>query len=277
MYSAGISKNLLILGIPISKISREELFILLSKNVKSSNSAPLFIATVNPSFIVKSKKDKEFEKILTSKTSINTPDGVGVQLAADYLDIYNKSNILVKFLGGLSLGLNKTLLGKEFNELPDKITGVELTEELLNLCQKENKRVLIVHRPDGLTSTVEVTRYLGTKYPNLSFDIKEAKPEELQKLPKSTKCDVLLCAIGEVAQEVFITRNIGTLKPKVAIGIGGTFDVLVSSGRLSPNFNYDKYGLSWLLRLLRNPNRYKKIITSVIVFPILVFLDSVRN
>lgn len=270
-------KNLLILGIPISKISRQHLSNLLVKQLKSLNSDPLFIATVNPSFIVKAQKNKSFKKILTTKTNINTPDGVGIQIAADYLNLYGEKWVLRKFFGGILLGLSKTLGRGNFKILPFKITGVDLTKELLKICQKQNKSVLVVHRPDGLTSTTKVKNYLHDKYPRLNFDIKEVKTEDIKSTLIGHKCDVLLCALGEIKQEMFIDRNLSIIKPKVAIGIGGTFDVLVSNARPSSKINYDMYGLSWLLRLSQNPNRYKKILNSVILFPILVFTNSLRN
>jgi len=269
--------NIKILGIPVSTLNKKTVFFMLEKKLLSHTTDSMFVATINPSFIVKSQSKKEFKNLLINKTQLNVPDGIGIQLAGEYLKRYSSKNLLLKIFGGGFLGFSNTLFNKSFNVIPQKITGVELTSYLLSVCQRESKRVLFIHRSDGLTPVKTIKSFVKSKYPNLTFDIREVKLSEYKKPLNVSKYDLLLCGLGEIKQEIFISNNIGLIKPNIAIGIGGTFDVLTSNGIDDPVTFLDSYGLSWLERLIKNPRRIKKIITSVIIFPILIFVDSVLN
>ncbi|MFH1408034.1 MAG: hypothetical protein ABIG91_03320, partial [Patescibacteria group bacterium] len=107
-----------ILGIRLHKISRPDL----EKEIVSALSAKgrpvLFIATINPSFIMRAQKDEAFKDILNKKTTINVADGVGLKLADKNLEI---------------------------------ITGVKITSILLSYAEKLGKSVLVVTKKDSLT------------------------------------------------------------------------------------------------------------------------------
>ena len=75
---------------------------------KLINSEKEFIVTANPEILTMGDKDKEFDKILLDKNTTIIPDGIGVIKGAEML------------------GIN----------IPERITGVELTLELIKLCDK---------------------------------------------------------------------------------------------------------------------------------------------
>lgn len=268
-------KKLSILQVPISTISKKDIKGLLKK-VIVSKSETLFIATVNPSFIVKAQKNPDFLNILQSKTGLNVADGVGVQLAAEFSSNngYN-SAFLSKLFKGVSVGFAHTIFKKPFTVIPSKITGVEITQLILDLSAVSKKTVLIILKQNGLTPVKKINSYLRQKYPNLNYTIIELGVKNLPKYSKLQHYDVLLCGLGEIYQEVLINSALDLIKPKVAIGIGGTFDVLTSNSLSKDKLS--QYGLSWLSRLLYNPKRIGKILTSVIVFPILVFKNSLHS
>ncbi|MBU1016574.1 WecB/TagA/CpsF family glycosyltransferase [Patescibacteria group bacterium] len=215
-----------ILGIRLHKISRPDL----EKEIVSALSAKgrpvLFIATINPSFIMRAQKDEAFKDILNKKTTINVADGVGLKLADKNLEI---------------------------------ITGVKITSILLSYAEKLGKSVLVVTKKDSLTPKTAIQHYFHINYPKLYFSVREEASLDVREH------DVLLCALGEAAQEKFIVDNTSFIKPKVAVGIGGTFDVLIGTVRV-PRTKY----FGWVFRLLANPKRLPKIIKSVLIFPILV-------
>ena len=174
---------------------------------------------------MRAQKDEVFKDILNKKTTINVADGVGLKIADRGLEI---------------------------------ITGVEITSILLSYVEKLGKSVLIVTKKDSLTPKTAIQHYLRANYPKLRFSVQDF-PCELEEHA------VLLCALGEGTQEKFIVDNTSLIKPKVAVGIGGTFDVLVGTVRV-PRTKY----FGWVFRLLANPKRLPKIIKSVLIFPILV-------
>lgn len=179
-----------ILGIRIHKISYLEL----EKEIVSAltlgkRNPPLFIATVNPSFIVRAQRDANFKDILNNRTTINVADGVGLKLADRGLEI---------------------------------ITGISLTTFILSKANELGKSVLIIVREKSLTTRCKLEDYLRTEYPNLRFEIASV-------LSSSSKHDVLLCTLGEGDQERFIAANMDKIESKVSMGIGGAFDVLTGA------------------------------------------------
>ncbi len=105
------------------------------------------------------------------------------------------------------------------------------------------------------------------------------RPEDeatIQALIAAAQPDVLLVAYGAPAQDLWIARNQPALRVPVAIGVGGSFDYL--SGRVlrAPRW-IRQLGLEWLFRLLRQPRRWKRIWTAVVIFPMAVLWDRWRS
>ncbi|MFH1565927.1 MAG: WecB/TagA/CpsF family glycosyltransferase [bacterium] len=220
-----------ILGIRVHKISRNNL----EKEIVSALSKkrhPLFIATINPSFIIKAQKDVLFRDILNTKTTLNVPDGVGLKLADKNLEI---------------------------------ITGVDITKFILSEAEKLNRTVLIVVREDSLTTDRKIKEYLLSKYPRLRFNITDASLA-------GKKGDVLFCALGEVAQEKTIFENIKNTESLVAVGVGGTFDVLTGAVKIPQTKHF-----GWFFRLLANPRRASKTVRSVLIFPLLLLFYRAKR
>ncbi|MGI6587894.1 MAG: WecB/TagA/CpsF family glycosyltransferase [Peptococcia bacterium] len=57
----------------------------------------------------------------------------------------------------------------------------------------------------------------------------------------------------------FIQENLAQLATSVAIGVGGTFDVLAGTARRAPLW-MQKRGLEWLYRLCQQPRRLGRML-----------------
>jgi len=69
---------------------------------------------------------------------------------------------------------------------------------------------------------------------------------------------ILFVGLGVPHQEMFIRRNLPTLGHVVAMGVGGSFDVLSGRLRRAPA-TMQKMGLEWLFRLCQEPRtRFRK-------------------
>jgi len=62
----------------------------------------------------------------------------------------------------------------------------------------------------------------------------------------------------------------------VAIGVGGTFNEYLGEFKKAPVW-MEKHGLKWLWRLIIQPHRWRRMIDAVIVFPWLVFRESLKR
>lgn len=89
------------------------------------------------------------------------------------------------------------------------------------------------------------------------FDSKEEKQiiAELEQL----KPDVLFVALGAPKQEYWIADHLPQLQIPVAMGIGGSMDVLSGNVKRAPKW-MQKMSLEWLYRLLIQPTRFKRVL-----------------
>ncbi|NLY18340.1 MAG: WecB/TagA/CpsF family glycosyltransferase, partial [Clostridiaceae bacterium] len=88
------------------------------------------------------------------------------------------------------------------------------------------------------------------------------KPEEenslIEEINKANP-DILLVGLGAPKQEFWIFNNMYRLQCKVCIGVGGSIDVFAGKVALTPEF-IRKAGFEWLHRLIRQPERIKRML-----------------
>jgi len=218
-------------------------------------SAPLWMVTANPEMLLKAYRDNAYRSIL-NQADVIVADGVGVVLAA-------------RLLYGARL---------------ERITGADLAEEILRLALRHHKKVF----PLGGSAKVNqkaienVTHYTlqATNVHGLGGEFTEEKAiKEIAKYQP----DILFVALGSPKQEQFIdnlTKRLtlnspqgecceGRLaKPCIMMGIGGTIDFWARPSLRAPEI-FQRIGLEWLWRLIRQPWRIKRILNAIIVFPVL--------
>lgn len=66
----------------------------------------------------------------------------------------------------------------------------------------------------------------------------------------------LFVAMGSPRQELFVERHRAHLRPRVAMGVGGSFDVLAGSKRDAPPWM--RHGTEWVYRLWQDPKNLWK-------------------
>lgn len=188
------------------------------------------IITINPEMIELGLKDSEFATILNNAQLV-IPDGVGIKI-------------------GLKIkGVNA-----------QRIAGIEFSHRLLQEAAKENFSVaLIGAKPHVLEKAIQ---NLVIEFPNLNivysqdgyFQDREQVLSELQKASPQ----FVLVALGAPRQEEFIIEARKLLPQSLMIGVGGSFDVWSGEVQRAP-IMYQKLGLEWLYRTLKEPKRLKRI------------------
>lgn len=268
------------LGLPVDIFSKEQSFAFISSWFKLGIRKPKIIVTAYSEFFVKAKKDKEFAKVVKSADFV-TADGRSVLAAVEYgkkiqkLKESNTQNIVNTFLEGVSVG-GRILK----NDLGETITGVWLFEKITSEAVKHNWRIFLLGGWDNLSG--EVATMLQERFPgikvayddgevNVGSDI-ETNEKVIKKI-NNFKPDFLFVQYRPVVQEKWIANNIKRLKIQVAMGIGGTLDEYGGRLRRSPEW-FESHGLKWAWRLWLQPKRWRRIIDAVIVFPWLVFKES---
>lgn len=160
---------------------------------------------------------------------------------------------------GMSLVFGSRLLG---NPLPERITGVDLTEDLWALLSEQGGSVyLLGGKP---RAAEETARRLKSRYPNVRFAGWDCPPVGFEKSAETAahllrriqiaRPDLLLVAFGAPKQEYWIEDNLLALPCKLVMGVGATFDMLSGQVRRAPDW-MQKGGLEWLFRASLEPRR----------------------
>jgi len=192
------------------------------------------VITANPEIALKILEDKDFKEI-TDQADLITPDGIGIVYAS-------------KLLGG---------------NIKERVTGFDLVTTLFKLRKKKTKSLKVYALGADKETIRKAVINIENTYPNVNVvgykDGYFSKEEESKIVKEINECkpDLLLVGLGSPKQEEFIARHKAYLNSKVAIGVGGTFDVLSGNVKRAPEI-YQKLGMEWFYRLATNPKRFKR-------------------
>lgn len=142
--------------------------------------------------------------------------------------------------------------------LPERVTGVDLVEAIAATAAAEGFGIYLM---GAEKATIEkVSNLLKTRYPNLrlcGFDDGYFGPEKAGDRARAIResgAQILLVGMGVPRQEVFLAEQWASLGVNVALGVGGSFEVLAGHKTRAPRW-IQQSGLEWLYRLLQEPRR----------------------
>ncbi|NQU83800.1 MAG: WecB/TagA/CpsF family glycosyltransferase [Parcubacteria group bacterium] len=243
-----------ILGVKISNITKKEALQKCWQFLNCGNHH--VITTPNPEMVVMAQKDDYFRKIF-EHADLCLPDGFGLILAS-------------------------RLFGAPLKE---RITGTDFVSKLCGLAEYGKCSVFLLGAKKGVAK--KASEKLKAKYPNLSIVGAESgglinkmsleeKYDMLIRINRA-KPDILFVAFGHGRQEKWIAENISKMPSiKIAMGIGGAFDFIAGEVKRAPAI-FQRAGLEWLWRLIKEPRRYKRIYNATIKFGLLCILHKTRN
>ena len=217
------------------------------------------IYTPNTEIVMESKDDDELKNTLNQGDLI-IPDGIGL--------IYG-SKIRKK-------------------PLKERVTGFDLSIEMLKIANEKGYSVYLLGCKEGVAR--DAAENIKKDYPNLRIagyhngyfkgshmGIKDSEEErEIINDINNSKTDILFVGLGFPKQESWINEHIDDLDIKVAIGNGGTMDILSGNAKRAPEI-YQKLGLEWLYRLVKEPSRIKRqILLPKFILHVLFNKESVQ-
>ena len=233
---------MMVLGIEIDNLTKKEIL----EKLEFFLSEDKFhqIATINPEFILRAQKDREFKAIL-NQCDLKVADGVGIWYA------------FLRF-------------GKK---LKTTMPGVDLLTEILQIANEGRLSVFLAINKDGLSSYKEIVLVLNKNYPNINFFGEDINPRITDYQLLITSYSILFCNFGYPFQETFIQSQ-KDARIRIAMGVGGSFDFLTGKITRAP-FWMRQFGLEWLWRFVQEPKyRVKRIFKAVIVFPIKILFSK---
>lgn len=231
-----------LLGFDIDTFDFESAIIYVKDLIESKKGGQ--IVTINPEMIENGLKNSAFANILNNADLV-IPDGIGIKL-----------------------GLNV----KGFNV--QRIAGIEFSHKILEECAKKSFSVgLIGAKPNILDKTIKNLKAnikdLNIVYSQDGYftNINDVYWNLGEKNPQ-----VVLVALGSPKQEEFIYNYRKDHSETVMIGVGGSYDVWSGEVERAPKI-YQKIGLEWLYRTIKEPSRFKRIFPTLPRFLFRVLLD----
>lgn len=164
--------------------------------------------------------------------------------------------------------------------LPERVTGIDLFEELLDLADARRLRVyLLGARPEVLARLEAV---VADRWPGLTiagshhgyFTGQESC--WIARQIAGTRPDLLFLGMTTPHKEVFLGTYGAELGVPVLHGVGGSFDVLAGLTRRAPE-RWQRWGLEWAYRVLQEPRRlWRRYLVTNTVFVALLARELVR-
>ncbi len=198
----------------------------------------LFVVTANPEILMHAGDSPEIRALLLDEETAVVPDGISVVKAMRLLGLPAK----------------------------ERITGVDLAEQLLKLAGQQGKSVYLLGAKEEVVSAL--AQKLKAQYPQMEIHYKNGygkdKDADFREI-EALQPDLVLVALGVPAQEKLIARHLERFSKGVFIGVGGSFDVLSGSKRRAPAV-FVKTNTEWLYRILREPSRLGRFYRNNIKF-----------
>ena len=227
-----------IFGVKIHNTTLDETTKLAGEFLKGESLKVIY--TPNTEIVMTAKDDMELKELL-NRGDLIIPDGIGL--------IYG-SRIQKK-------------------PLKERVTGFDTSIKLLEVANKNNYSLYLLGGKDGIAEAA--AKNIKDKYPNIKIAgfhhgyfkgshlglIGEKEELELIDEINNVKPDIIFVGLGFPRQEIWIDANRDKLNGKVIIGNGGVMDILSGNAKRAPEI-YQKLGLEWLYRLIKEPSRIKR-------------------
>jgi N-acetylglucosaminyldiphosphoundecaprenol N-acetyl-beta-D-mannosaminyltransferase len=142
--------------------------------------------------------------------------------------------------------------------LPERVTGIDLIDSLCARAEVEGKGVYLLGTTKPLLR--KAIAVLRTRYPRLQIDgadgyfSMDSDSSCRANQIRASGAELLFVGMGSPRQEIFISENWNELGVGLAIGVGGSFDVIAGARSRAPRW-VRHIGLEWLVRLVQEPRR----------------------
>ena len=230
-------------NVPLFGKGMGEVLKLVEENSSKLRQKPYWIATVNTEFVMETRKDGNFLRLLQNETDLNVVDAVGLLWARE---VQKQKNVVGKLMVGLRTGLKILGGGGKENLVP----GVDLVGEMCRLAEEKGKTVFFFGGWDNRSQ--RTAEYFQKKYPRLKIAGYKCEDFDFK-----TEADFLFVASAMKRQEIWIGENIDKLKAKVVVGVGRTFDHYSGALPRAPMW-IRRMGLEWLYALSKEPKRWRR-------------------
>jgi N-acetylglucosaminyldiphosphoundecaprenol N-acetyl-beta-D-mannosaminyltransferase len=221
----------MITGVGISSIRMQDLFLLLNQRINTSEKTRICVTPVN---CLTAANENPLLMEIYNTADFVLCDGVPVLWASQFLN----------------------------NPIRERITGLDFLPLYIEEAAKKGYSMFFLGAKEGVAK--ELSRVVIEKYPTIKIVghysppfAKEFSNEENEKIVTMinvAKPDILWVSLTAPKQDFWIAAHFENLNAKIAVGVGGAFEVAAGLINRAPLF-YQKNGLEWLYRFMQEPKR----------------------
>lgn len=221
-----------ILGVDVDAITMAEAVDVVRRAMDTR--AGVMVATANAEMLMRATHDEELRRILNASALV-VPDGAGTVWAARHLG----------------------------HAMPERVAGYDLAQELLRCAPAEGRRVYFFGSAPGVAEKAKAKA--EQLYPGIEIVgvrngfFSPADNAAIIAEIRAARPDLLLVALGVPKQEKWIAAHLAELDVPVAIGVGGTLDVMAGVMKRAPYW-MQRAKLEWLFRGLMQPKRAGRLL-----------------
>lgn len=221
------AKRVLVTGVPVDRLTSAEALHRIERLVAEPE--PSLCVFVNAHTINVAFRDPAFRAVLMSAALVLN-DGAGLAIAG-------------------------RLLGDPF---PENLNGSDLMPRVLHLAAEHGWRVYLLGAEEGVAA--HAARVMQAAEPRLEIcgtrngHFPEAESAAVAAGIRETNADLLLVAMGNPKQELWLSRWLSETGASVGFGVGALFDFQAGRVRRAPGW-LNRIGLEWVFRLVQEPRR----------------------
>ena len=227
-----IKEPVKILDVPVHTLTMGEAVSVLEESITSGEQA--FVVTANAEIIMMCQEDAGYKKIVSQDAQLVLPDGAGAVWAGRHLGY----------------------------KIPERVAGFDLYCQLLDKAAQKGYKAFFFGGSPGIAEVAKAKSeelYPGVQVVGCRNGyFKEEESQAIIDEINASGADMLFAALGAPKQEKWLVRYREQLKPKILMGIGGSFDVFAGKMERAPKWMQDA-SLEWLFRLYKQPSRFMRM------------------
>lgn len=226
-------QSISVLGLPMDLASPDAATAwVLAAARRTAGGRTLNAVSFNPEIVMRAQRDPRVAEAVI-EADLRYPDGVGAVWAA----------------------------GQQGVRDLERVPGIELAERVLAEATQVGLSVFFLGAAPGVAEVAAAKvqeRWPGLTVAGTHHGYFSAEEEaQVVDLVRAADADILLVAMGAPKQELFLFQHGSELGARVALGIGGSFDVWSGRANRAPEWARD-LKVEWLWRLLQDPKRWHR-------------------
>lgn len=216
-----------ILGVKIDRVTMKEAVERIAEMIRQPK--PHLVVTANSEMVMIANRDPLLYEII-ERADLVVPDSIGVIWASRILK----------------------------QPLSERVPGIELMQALLAESAARGWCVFLLGADPGIAE--QAARVIAAQYKGINIVgthhgfFTQAELQSVLDKIKASRPDILFIALGVPKQEKFAAAHLANLGVPVALGVGGSFQVLAGKVKRAPYW-MRRMGLEWLYRIVRQPAR----------------------